>query len=99
MIVIRTFVLLPRNIVVAFLLIYRKVISPLYGNVCRYYPSCSAYALGSFQQLGVIRGLPISGWRVLRCNPWADGGIDDFKTGPAWIQVTELGFVIPRKKG
>lgn len=99
MIVIKTLILLPRNLVVAFLLVYRKVISPLYGNVCRYYPSCSAYALGSFQHLGVIRGFPISSWRVLRCNPWSEGGIDDFKTGPDWIQVTELGFVIPKKKG
>ncbi len=92
-------ILIPRNLVVAFLLVYRKLISPLYGNVCRYYPSCSAYALGSFQQLGVIKALPISSWRVLRCNPWSEGGIDDFKTGPGWIQVSELGFVIPRKKG
>jgi len=38
-------------------------------------------------------------WRVLRCNPWSDGGIDDVKPGSGWIQVTELGFVIPRKKG
>jgi putative membrane protein insertion efficiency factor len=92
-------VLIPRNLFVGLMLLYRKLISPLYGNVCRYYPSCSAYALGSFQQLGVVRGLPISGWRVLRCNPWSEGGIDDVKAGPGWIQVTELGFVIPKKKG
>lgn len=92
-------VLIPRNLLVLILLGYKKLISPLYGDVCRYYPSCSSYALGSFQQLGVIRGLPTSSWRLLRCNPWSEGGIDDFKTGPSWIRVTELGFVVPKKKG
>jgi hypothetical protein len=91
--------LLPRNLLVGFMLLYRRLISPLYGNVCRYYPSCSAYALGSFQQKGVVLGIPMTVWRVLRCNPWSDGGIDDVKPGSGWIQVTELGFVIPRKKG
>lgn len=90
--------LIPRNLVVGFLLVYRKLISPLYGNVCRYYPSCSAYALGTIQGKGLIYGIPASIWRILRCNPWSAGGIDDFKVGPDWIQLTRLGFVVPKKK-
>lgn len=69
--------LLPRNICVAILRVYRAVISPLYGDVCRYYPSCSAYALGSIQQHGVIKGIALGSWRLLRCHPWARGGVDD----------------------
>ena len=48
--------LLPRNLCVVILRVYRAVISPLYGDVCRYYPSCSAYTLGAIQQHGVIQG-------------------------------------------
>ena len=68
---------LPRNICVAILRAYRAVISPLYGDVCRYYPSCSAYALGAIQQHGVIKGVALGTWRIARCHPWAKGGVDD----------------------
>ncbi len=87
--------LFPRNILIAFVLVWRKLISPLYGDVCRYYPSCSIYGLQSLQNSGVIRGVPLTIWRILRCNPWSQGGIDDPKTGPAWIVVGKLGFVSP----
>jgi putative membrane protein insertion efficiency factor len=85
--------LLPRNALVGFVLIWRKLISPLYGDVCRYYPSCSSYGLSSLQNHGVIRGVPLTIWRILRCHPWAAGGIDDVKTGPSWIVIGKLGFV------
>jgi hypothetical protein len=85
--------LLPRNLVIGFVLIWRKLISPLYGDVCRYYPSCSTYGLGSLQNHGLLRGAPLTVWRILRCNPWAAGGIDDVKTGPSWIVIGKLGFV------
>ncbi|WP_218221485.1 membrane protein insertion efficiency factor YidD [Nesterenkonia sp. Act20] len=55
---------------------YRKVISPLYGQVCSFYPSCSAYGLEAVTAHGVIRGVPLTGWRVLRCNPFTGGGVD-----------------------
>lgn len=69
--------LLPRNICVAILTMYRTAVSPLYGDVCRYYPSCSAYALGAIQQHGVVRGMWMGVLRIARCHPWAAGGIDD----------------------
>jgi putative membrane protein insertion efficiency factor len=84
---------LPRNLAVGFMLAYRKLISPLYGNVCRYYPSCSRYALESFQRRGFVTGTLLSGWRVLRCNPFSAGGIDDPKPAPDTLQLSRLGFV------
>ncbi len=85
--------LLPRNLLIGFVLVWRKLISPLYGDVCRYYPSCSTYGLGALQNHGIVRGFPLTIWRILRCNPWAAGGIDDVKTGPSWIVIGKLGFV------
>jgi len=70
--------LIPRNVVVLVLRGYRAVISPLYGDVCRYYPSCSAYALGSVQEHGVVKGGWLAARRLSRCHPWAAGGIDDW---------------------
>jgi putative membrane protein insertion efficiency factor len=55
---------------------YRLVISPLYGNVCRYYPSCSAYALTAVQLHGAAKGSWLAARRLARCHPWARGGYD-----------------------
>ncbi len=65
-----------KHVLVAFLRVYRFAISPLYGDVCRYYPSCSAYALEAVQVHGAIRGSWMSVRRLARCHPWARGGID-----------------------
>ncbi|MBR0141092.1 MAG: membrane protein insertion efficiency factor YidD [Ruminococcus sp.] len=55
---------------------YRKFISPLTPPKCKYYPTCSCYALKAFERFGTLRGLALSVWRLLRCNPWSMGGID-----------------------
>lgn len=74
--------------------LYRAVISPLYGDVCRYYPSCSAYALGAIQQHGVIKGVFLGSLRIARCHPWAAGGIDDVPENHRHgYTVTRFGFV------
>lgn len=65
-----------KYVLIALLKAYRVVISPLYGNVCRYYPSCSAYALQAVQTHGAARGSWLAGTRLLRCHPWARGGYD-----------------------
>ena len=78
--VLATLALAPRNACVAILDVYRAVISPIYGDVCRYYPSCSRYALTAIQEHGVLRGIWLGGVRLIRCHPWARGGIDDVPT-------------------
>ncbi len=67
----------PRRLVVAVLRLYQLVVSPLYGPTCRFYPSCSQYALIAVERHGVVRGAGLAGWRLLRCHPWNPGGIDD----------------------
>ncbi|MFC4554793.1 membrane protein insertion efficiency factor YidD [Georgenia faecalis] len=55
---------------------YQLVVSPWFGPRCKYYPSCSAYAITALRVHGPVRGLGLAVWRVLRCNPWSDGGVD-----------------------
>ena len=68
---------LPRRAVAALLRLYQRVISPLYPPSCRFYPSCSQYALVAVERHGVLHGSALAGWRLLRCNPWNVGGVDD----------------------
>jgi uncharacterized protein len=56
--------------------LYQRVISPALGSRCKYYPSCSEYAAQAIGGFGILRGLVLAGWRVLRCNPWSHGGFD-----------------------
>ena len=55
---------------------YRKYISPAIAPRCRYYPSCSTYAVEAIEVHGVFKGLVLSAWRILRCNPYSRGGVD-----------------------
>jgi len=50
-------------------------------RVCRYEPTCSHYAEQAVRRHGVVRGLGMAGWRLLRCNPWSDGGYDPVPGG------------------
>jgi len=65
-----------KYLLIGLLRMYRLLISPLYGQVCRYYPSCSAYALEAVSVHGTFRGSWYSARRVARCHPWAAGGVD-----------------------
>lgn len=73
--------LLPQNLLIAGLSLYRKLVSPLYGDVCRHFPTCSAYGLESVVRHGAVRGLGLTVRRLLRCHPWATGGIDPVPGG------------------
>lgn len=55
---------------------YKRFISPLFPASCKYYPSCSSYALKAFEKHGALKGLVLAVWRILRCNPWSLGGVD-----------------------
>lgn len=65
-----------RRAVVAPIKLYQKMVSPLTGQRCKYHPSCSEYAVQAVTKFGILRGLVLAGWRLLRCNPWSRGGFD-----------------------
>ncbi len=58
--------------------IYQKWISPSFAPRCKYYPSCSEYAVVAIERYG-LRGVVMAAWRVIRCNPWSHGGVDYVK--------------------
>jgi uncharacterized protein len=69
----------PRGIVVAPVRFYQRWVSPLFPQRCKYHPSCSEYAVGALRRYGILRGLVLAAWRLLRCNPWSHGGVDFVK--------------------
>ena len=65
-----------RQLVLAPIVLYQRVISPALPRRCKYEPTCSRYAVDAIRQYGILRGLVLAGWRLLRCNPWSYGGYD-----------------------
>jgi uncharacterized protein len=65
-----------RKVVLAPIRVYQVAVSPLLRPRCRYAPSCSDYAAQSIREYGILRGLVLAGWRLLRCNPFSSGGLD-----------------------
>ncbi len=65
-----------RTVLRALIRLYQLTISPMLGPRCRFYPSCSNYALQAIHVHGALRGSGLAGWRLLRCNPWNPGGVD-----------------------
>jgi putative membrane protein insertion efficiency factor len=65
-----------RAIAIAPIRFYQRVVSPIVPQRCKYYPTCSEYAVGAVRQYGILRGLVLAGWRLLRCNPLSNGGLD-----------------------
>lgn len=57
--------------------LYRRLVSPALPQRCKYYPSCSTYAVQSLRELGIARGSVVAAWRLARCNPWSHGGVDE----------------------
>jgi uncharacterized protein len=58
---------------------YQRWVSPALPQRCKYYPTCSAYTAQAIRELGPVRGSIVGGWRLLRCNPLSDGGIDELE--------------------
>ncbi|MBQ9941028.1 MAG: membrane protein insertion efficiency factor YidD [Clostridia bacterium] len=56
--------------------IYRKIVSPLFPPCCRFTPTCSQYAIDALKKYGVVKGMVLIVWRLLRCNPFSKGGYD-----------------------
>jgi uncharacterized protein len=65
-----------RKVVIFPIRVYQRLFSPALGQRCKYYPSCSEYAAQAIDRFGILRGLVLAGWRLLRCNPWSHGGFD-----------------------
>jgi uncharacterized protein len=78
-----------RTVLVAPIRFYQRFISPALPRRCKYHPSCSEYAAEAIRTYGVLRGLVLAAWRLLRCNPWSHGGFDPveaqtiFRTRPS----------------
>ena len=68
--------------------VYQKFISPAFAPRCKYYPSCSSYALTAIQSYG-LKGVAMAAWRVMRCNPWSHGGVDYVKVQTEEKTITE----------
>ena len=63
-----------RRLLIALVDVYRRFLSPLLPPLCRFSPSCSAYARGALERHGAFKGTLLAAWRVLRCNPFNKGG-------------------------
>ena len=68
--------------------VWQRLVAPMFGARCKYHPSCSEYAAQAISRFGILRGLVLACWRLLRCNPWSHGGYDPveaqrvFRTSP-----------------
>lgn len=68
-----------RKPIILLIKLYKLFISPMLGNRCRFYPSCSDYAVEALNKKGLIKGSALAVWRILRCTPLSKGGHDPVK--------------------
>ena len=61
---------------ILFIRLYQRWVSPLFGANCRFGPSCSDYGIKALQKHGLVGGLPLLLWRLIRCSPWGGAGHD-----------------------
>lgn len=81
-----------RALATAPIVIYQRVISPGIPRRCKYEPTCSRYGVEAIREFGILRGLVLAGWRVLRCNPWSYGGYDP-------VQAQRVFRIDPQDRG
>jgi len=65
-----------RHVLIYLIKLYQKLISPMFAPSCRFYPTCSEYAVQAITKYGTLKGGIKAAWRILRCNPFNKGGID-----------------------
>jgi len=68
-----------RKLIIFFIRIYKRFISPILPNSCRFYPTCSQYAMDAVQKYGALKGAAMAAYRIIRCNPFNRGGYDPVK--------------------
>lgn len=81
-----------KKILIGFIKIYKKYISPGLPQSCRFYPTCSSYSIEAIDRHGIFYGSALSIWRVLRCNPFSKGGIDPVPEKITKFYIKELKF-------
>ncbi len=64
------------KLLIKLIILYKRFLSPLFPNSCRYYPTCSSYAVEAINKYGAFKGSLKAIWRIIRCNPFSKGGID-----------------------
>jgi putative membrane protein insertion efficiency factor len=77
-----------RALEIGFIRGYRAALSGWLGGQCRFYPTCSHYAEEAIRQRGALKGTALGVWRILRCNPFGDGGIDPVRSLSSYDAVT-----------
>ena len=80
-----------KRLMIAPIRFYRRFISPALPPSCRYYPSCSLYAIGAIERHGAGKGLLLAIWRILRCNPFSGGGYDPVPEKGKWKPTPSTG--------
>ena len=78
----RFIVSVPQGVLIALIRLYQVMFSAWSGQRCRYYPSCSAYALTALRTHGAATGTALAASRIVRCNPWSRGGVDEVPPAP-----------------
>ncbi|MDQ3894892.1 MAG: membrane protein insertion efficiency factor YidD [Actinomycetota bacterium] len=80
-----------KYVAITLVYVYRYTLAVLFPTSCKYHPSCSQYAIEAFRAHGLLWGAILAGWRLLRCNPWSDGGVDkvpDRRPRLSWQRVS-----------
>lgn len=77
-------------VLVALIRSYQILFSPRIGSVCRYYPTCSHYGLAAVKVHGAIKGSALTLWRILRCHPWAGGGVELIPEKGTWTSIKKI---------
>lgn len=88
-----------KYLLIGFVRLWRAVISPLYGDVCKYYPTCSSYGLEALRLHGAIRGSYLTIARLARCHPWAMGGFDPVPGSNLEAELRAQGLQLYRDHG
>jgi putative membrane protein insertion efficiency factor len=79
-----------RLVATAPIVAYQRLLAPALPRRCRYEPTCSHYAVQAIGEYGILKGLVLAGWRLLRCNPWSPGGFDPVRAQRLFRQPPRL---------
>jgi putative membrane protein insertion efficiency factor len=79
------------HLLIAPIRFYQRFITPYTPATCRYYPTCSAYAVTALRTRGAIVGTGLTIWRLLRCNPWSSGGVDHVPAKAGHQHASDVG--------